>query len=246
MGKLNRYFLKLSYKGTNFHGWQIQENASSVQETINNALSLLIRSEINVVGCGRTDTGVHARQFYAHFDLDFTIEDLEKLIFKVNSFLCKDIYIQEIYKVSADLHARFSAKSRTYHYYIHQKKNPFNEELSYFFPHDLDLELMNRAAQILFDYNDFTSFSKSHTDTKTNLCTIKEAKWKASEEQLVFHITADRFLRNMVRAIVGTLLEVGRHKMNLMDFRNVIEQKNRSKAGVSVPAHGLFLEEIIY
>lgn len=243
----NRYFIQLNYKGTNYHGWQIQPNAISVQEVITKAFSTILREEIEVTGAGRTDTGVHASFFIAHFDSQINnLHTDKKIIFKLNSFLPKDIAIQKISKVSNDAHARFDAKSRTYHYYIHQQKDPFLTESSYYFHHKIDIDLMNKACELLYQFTDFTSFSKLHTDVKTNNCVITNAIWKQDQHKLIFEITADRFLRNMVRAIVGTLIDVGKNKISLNDFIEIIESKNRSAAGVSAPAHGLFLSNIKY
>lgn len=242
-----RFFIRLSYKGSNYHGWQIQPNALSVQECINKALGTILRLDINVVGCGRTDTGVHASDFFAHFDVtQDTVLDVAKLTFKLNRFLPKDIAIKSIFEVGEQAHARFDALSRTYHYYIMKVKNPFRIETHWKMTHELDVESMNVAAKILFDYHDFTSFSKLHTDVKTNNCKIYFAAWTETADEFIFTIKADRFLRNMVRAIVGTLVEVGRGKLDLNDFRKIIESKNRSNAGSSVPGHGLFLAEIEY
>ena len=242
-----RYFIKLDYNGSPFHGWQIQPNAVTVQEWINRALSNLLKEEINVVGCGRTDTGVHARNFYAHFDSKHVnISDNENLIFKLNRFLPKEIFIHEITKMHSDAHCRFDAIERTYKYYITLQKDPFNFLYSSYLYGDIDIEKMNSASAKLFDYTDFTSFSKVDTDTKTNNCVIKKAEWKKSGNMLIFTISADRFLRNMVRAIVGTLLEVGKGKISVDDFCKIIETKDRSKAGVSAPANALFLEDVKY
>jgi tRNA pseudouridine38-40 synthase len=242
-----RYFIRLSYKGTNYHGWQIQPNAITVQEVLNKALSTILNCEINVVGCGRTDTGVHASDFYAHFDVDEQVTfDCDKLSFRLNRFLPHDIAIKQTFQVREEAHTRFDAISRTYHYLITKEKNPFRLESHWKVPYELDVEKMNEAAKILFEFEDFTSFSKLHTDVKTNNCKMYHAEWKENGDELVFTVKADRFLRNMVRAIVGTLVEVGRGKMNLEDFRKVIESKNRSNAGSSVPGHGLFLAEIEY
>jgi tRNA pseudouridine38-40 synthase len=243
----SRYFIQLSYKGTPYHGWQIQPNAVTVQEVLTRALSTILREEIEVTGAGRTDTGVHASFFMAHFDSQKKDLNTNKnIVFKLNSYLPKDIAIQRILKVNQEAHARFDAKSRTYHYYIHQQKDPFLTESSYYFPYKLDVELMNKACDLLDQFTDFTSFSKLHTDVKTNNCVIKDAQWKQEQHQLIFEITADRFLRNMVRAIVGTLIDVGKKKISLNDFIEIIESKNRSAAGVSAPAHGLFLSNIEY
>jgi len=241
-----RYFLQLSYKGTRYHGWQVQPNAVSVQEVIENALSTILRENIQVVGAGRTDTGVHASYFILHFEVQKTIPENFDLTYKLNSFLPEDIAVQQCRPVADDAHARFSAVSRTYHYFISTVKDPFAAETSYRYLLLLDVEKMNEAAKMLLDYDDFTSFSRLHTDVKTNNCKIFEAYWKTEETQLVFVIKADRFLRNMVRAIVGTLLEVGQGKLNLDEFREVIDKKDRGVAGASAPPHGLFLVDIEY
>ncbi|MCK5169359.1 MAG: tRNA pseudouridine(38-40) synthase TruA [Bacteroidales bacterium] len=243
----NRYFIQLSYKGTNYHGWQIQPNAISVQEVVTNAFSTILREGIEITGAGRTDTGVHASYFVAHFDSAINKLDLDKkFLFKLNSLLPKDIAIHQVSQVKNETHARFDATSRTYHYYIHQQKDPFLLESSYFLPQKLNIDLMNEACELLFQFTDFTSFSKLHTDVKTNNCKIIEAFWSIDDYKLKFTITADRFLRNMVRAIVGTLIDVGKNKISLKDFIQIIEGKNRSDAGVSVPSHGLFLSNIVY
>jgi tRNA pseudouridine38-40 synthase len=241
-----RYFIRLSYKGTNYHGWQIQPNAITVQEVLNKALSTILNADINVVGCGRTDTGVHASDFYAHFDVENKEFDCEKLAFRLNRFLPHDIAIKKVFAVRDDAHTRFDATSRTYHYFITKEKNPFRLESHWKVPYELDVDKMNQAAAALFDYIDFTSFSKLHTDVKTNNCKVYQAEWKESEDEIIFTVKADRFLRNMVRAIVGTLVEVGRGKLDIDGFRKVIESKNRSKAGTSVPGHALYLAEVGY
>ncbi|MBW6533583.1 MAG: tRNA pseudouridine(38-40) synthase TruA [Mariniphaga sp.] len=243
---MHRYFAQLSFKGTRYHGWQIQPNAVSVQETVEKALSTILREKISVVGAGRTDTGVHAPFFVLHFDTSEEIRDCKKLVFRLNSFLPPDIAIQKIWPVPEDAHARFSAVSRTYHYYITTEKNPFQTGTAFYYREKPDVAKMNEAAEILFEYDDFTSFSRLHTDVKTNLCKIYQAEWLLEGKMLVFKIKADRFLRNMVRAIVGTLLEVGKGKLSLNDFRKIIEKKNRGAAGASAPAHGLFLANIEY
>jgi tRNA pseudouridine38-40 synthase len=245
-----RYFIHLAYNGSLYHGWQIQPNATSVQEILNKAFSVLLQSDINITGAGRTDTGVHAREMYAHFDLDATFE-IPNLVHKLNSYLPKDIVIYNIIHVHNDAHSRFDATKRTYEYHIHQFKNPFLDDLSWYFHQPLDIKLMNEAAQLLFNYTDFECFSKVNTDVNTFDCTIFEAHWTRSEtkqenDYLVFTISAYRFLRNMVRSIVGTLLNVGLHKITLNDFKKIIESKSREKAGFSVPAHGLYLTKIEY
>ena len=243
-----RYFIHLAYNGTPYHGWQIQPNASSVQETLENAFSLLLGETIGIVGCGRTDTGVHAADFYAHFETEQELSEanLTQLTFKANSFLSDDIRIYRIFMVNNDVHARFSATARTYQYHVSNVKQPFGKDFCHRVFYKLDIEMMNKAAKILFEYTDFTSFSKLHTQTATNNCTILYARWDMVEEEYVFTISANRFLRNMVRAITGTLLEVGRGKLSLDDFRKVIESKNRCNAGTSLPAKALFLTKVEY
>ena len=242
-----RYFIKLDYNGSAFHGWQIQPNAVTVQEWINKALSNLLKEDIAVVGCGRTDTGVHARNFYAHFDSNNAqLQQNSDFIFKLNRFLPKEIVIHNIKKMDNDAHCRFDAISRTYKYYINKSKNPFYYMYAAYNYGELDINAMNRAAKKLFDYTDFTSFSKVDTDVKTNNCKVMEAKWHEAENQLVFTIKADRFLRNMVRAIVGTLLDVGKGKLTIDGFCNIIELKDRSKAGTSASAKALFLDDVGY
>ena len=240
-----RYFIKLAYNGTNYHGWQVQPNASSVQETLNKALSVILNEEINIMGAGRTDTGVHAKEMFAHFDYTPTFE-IDSVLHKLNSYLPKDIVIYEIIPVHEDAHARFDAKKRTYNYYITSVKDVFSQEESWYYHQNLDVELMNQAAKILLNHTDFQCFSKVNTDVNTFNCIISEAYWTQVNNQLIFTISADRFLRNMVRAIVGTLVNVGLHKITLSDFNSIIENKNRNEAGFSVPAQGLFLTKIEY
>ncbi|MBQ7179947.1 MAG: tRNA pseudouridine(38-40) synthase TruA [Bacteroidaceae bacterium] len=242
-----RYFITLSYDGTAYHGWQIQPNAPSVQETLQGALATLLRQPIEVVGAGRTDTGVHARMMVAHFDVPGAEDLSDNLAYKLNKLLPRDIAVQSVRPVADVMHARFSAVSRTYHYLLHLHKDPFLRNRSWQMYGPLDFEAMNRAASLLMEYRDFTSFSKLHTDTKTNDCLISEARWdEVAPGQWRFTITANRFLRNMVRAIVGTLVEVGRGRMTLEAFRRVIEQRDRCQAGESVPAHGLYLVDVRY
>lgn len=240
-----RYFIKLAYNGTNYHGWQSQPNARSVQETLNKALSVVLNAEINSMGAGRTDTGVHAKEMFAHFDFE-TPFDIQSFIHKLNSYLPKDIVIYAIIPVHNDAHARFDAIRRTYEYRINTFKDAFSQDSSWYFHQELDINLMNEASKLLFNHTDFQSFSKVNTDVNTFDCTIFEASWKTENNNLVFSISANRFLRNMVRAIVGTLVYVGLHKISLEDFNTIIASKNRSKAGFSVPAHGLYLTKIEY
>lgn len=240
-----RYFIQLAYNGTAYHGWQYQPNASSVQETLNKALSVLLNTTVNIMGAGRTDTGVHASQMYAHFDSKKKLETAS-LVHKLNSYLPKDIAIFDIIPVSDEAHSRFDATKRTYEYHINTIKNPFLEGLSWYYHQDLDVVLMNEAAKLLLNHTDFQCFSKVNTDVNTFDCTIFDAVWRKEKDRLIFTISANRFLRNMVRSIVGTLVNVGLHKITLVDFENIIKSKNREKAGFSVPAHGLYLTEITY
>lgn len=240
-----RYFITFSYDGTAYHGWQVQPHSISVQEVLQKALSTVLREPVEVVGAGRTDTGVHARKMVAHFD--FAELDCPQLVYKLNKILPKDIAVQGVEQVAEDKHARFSAKSRTYHYYVHTQKDPFLRAYSWQLYCQPDFDLMNAAAAVLMEYTDFTSFSKVNTDTKTNDCVITHAQWeRVGEGQWRFTVTANRFLRNMVRAIVGTLMEVGRHRMSIRQMREVIEAKDRQKAGDSVPGNALFLVDIEY
>ncbi len=243
---MRRYFIYLAYNGENYCGWQIQPNGVSVQETLEKALATLLRTPITIVGAGRTDAGVHARMMAAHFDYESENIDLSLLSKKLNSILPKDISIYNIVEVKPDAHARFDATSRLYRYYITTEKDPFLHHLKYKVHGDLDIDKMNACANILFEYEDFTSFSKLHTDVKTNNCTIMEAQWVKEGNDYIFTIKANRFLRNMVRSIVGTLLEAGKGKIDPEGMRRIIEAKDRGEAGISVPGHALFLEEIEY
>jgi tRNA pseudouridine38-40 synthase len=244
---LKRFFFEIAYNGSTFHGWQKQPNEISVQEEIENAfLKLNSNSPIPIVGCGRTDTGVHAKHYIFHVDLSslFKIDDI---VFKLNRILPSSIVVHKFYEVESELHARFHAKSRTYRYFINFQKEPFKLGTSWYLSQNLNFDAMNAAASLLIGTKDFTSFSKVNTDVKTNICSVSQAKWhKVDEYNWFFEITADRFLRNMVRATVGTLLEVGQGKMKSDEITFVLEAKSRSAAAVSVPAHGLFLWEIKY
>ena len=241
-----RYFIYFSYDGTAYHGWQIQPNANSVQAELQKALSILLRDEIQVVGAGRTDTSVHARMMVAHFDAMETI-DTQQLAYKLNRLLPRDISVDKVIPVSNDMHARFSATSRTYHYYIHRRKNPFLRAYSCELFFDIDIERMNEAASLLLEYSDFAAFCKSNSDVKTTICKVTEAKWvDDGNGEWHFVITANRFLRNMVRAIVGTLIDVGRCRLTIQDFKSVVEGKSRSNAGESMQGNALFLENIEY
>ena len=243
---MKRYFIHLAYNGANYCGWQIQPHSPSVQDTLERCLSLKLGRPVSLTGCGRTDTGVHARNYYAHFDLEDPIADPDELTYRLNVFLPADIVVYRIWEVPAEWHARFDAKARTYRYYLTRQKNPFHQADAYYLHGDLDVAQMQQAADLLLEYSDFTSFSKLHTQVKTNTCHIMEARWFEQDGLLVFHIKADRFLRNMVRAIVGTLLEVGKGRMTLDGFRAVVACKDRCSAGESVPAHALFLEAVDY
>lgn len=240
-----RYFIEFAYNGKNYHGWQKQPDAVTVQETLENALSLLLRQTVSLTGAGRTDSGVHARQMFAHFDLD-GLASRTILVNRLNAYLPSDIAVNSIFEVAPDAHARFDAVSRTYEYWVVNRKDPFLESFAYYLRKVPDINLMNEAATLLFEYDDFQCFSKSNTDVKTYLCEITQAEWKYEHDKLVFTITANRFLRNMVRAVVGTLLDVGLGKISKEDVKNIIESKNRSKAGFSVPAHALYLNSIVY
>lgn len=243
---MTRYFIELAYNGNGYNGWQIQPSAPSVQKDLNKALTTLLRQETNVVGAGRTDTGVNASFFVAHFDSPSEISSTEHLVYKLNRLLGRNIAIYRLYPVAADAHARFSALSRTYKYFIDKAKDPFTYPFS-FCPHPLpEVNRMNEACKILLEYTDFTSFSKLHTDTKTNNCRIMKAIWEEQGNQLIFTIQADRFLRNMVRAIVGTMIDIGQGKLNGDALRQIIESKDRCNAGTSVPGNALFLCDIEY
>ncbi|MDE6479494.1 MAG: tRNA pseudouridine(38-40) synthase TruA [Muribaculaceae bacterium] len=243
---MSRYFIRLGFRGAPFHGWQIQPNAVSVQEEVEKAFSTVLRVPVSIVGAGRTDTGVNARTMYAHFDYDGILPDKGRLLVSLNRLVGRDIAIYDIFKVADDAHARFDAYERTYKYFVAFEKTPFFYPLSWFCPNRLDLDKMNDAARLLLNTEDFTSFAKLHSDAKTNICHVSKAEWKMDGNMAVFTISADRFLRNMVRAIVGTLVEVGRGKMTLEQFRNVIDRKDRCAAGQSMPGEALFLWDIKY
>ena len=241
-----RYFIEVSYNGKKYHGWQIQPNAISVQETLMNALTTILRKDISVVGAGRTDTGVHALQLMAHFDIDIAINERE-IVQNLNAYLPDNIVVTSIFLVPDNAHARFDASSRSYEYRIWLGRNPFLIDTTWqLYQQRLDIEKMNEAASKLLEYSNFKCFSKSKTDVRTYNCTITEACWKQESNALTFYITADRFLRNMVRAIVGTLVEVGLAKKSVNDFIRIIESQDRKQAGFSAPAHGLFLSKVIY
>ena len=239
-----RYFLELAYHGGQYHGWQRQPREVSVQEKLEEALQLLLRMPVEVVGAGRTDAGVHALQIFAHMDLPIPLA--ENFRYRLNGVLPADIAVKGIHEVRPDAHARFSALSRTYRYFMVSHKDPFARETTCFLKQKLDLEAMNKAAGVLLEHTDFKCFSRSRTDVKTYNCVIEYAHWRQEGEKLVFEIKADRFLRNMVRAIVGTLVEIGKGKMPPDQMQQIIASRDRSQAGTSVPAHGLFLTRVEY
>lgn len=243
---MKRYFISISYDGTAYHGWQVQPNGHSVQAELQRCLSTLLREEIAVTGAGRTDAGVHARCMVAHFDIEQPIDE-GQLTYKLNRILPRDISVLKVWEVPNDLHARFSAVSRTYHYYIHTQKDPFLRSYSCELHYSLDFAKMNEAAACLLQYEDFGAFCKSHADVKTTLCQVTQARWvQQSSYSWYFEISANRFLRNMVRAVVGTLIDVGRGRLTVEDFCKVVEGKKRTDAGESMPAHALFLEDVSY
>lgn len=241
-----RYFLELSFNGTAYHGWQRQPNALSVQQVLEEAISALLGAETTIVGAGRTDTGVHAKQFFVHFDAAIAVNDADDLLFRLNRFLPKDIAIRAIHPMVANAHARFDATARSYAYHIVQQKEPFNSDFTYYLNTPLSIDKMNAAATLLINHTNFKCFSRSKTDVKTYDCDVTEAFWVQQNHALVFHITANRFLRNMVRAIVGTLLDVGTGKQDLSNFQSILDSQDRTKAGSSAPANGLFLTNVQY
>lgn len=244
---LTRYFIFISFKGTCYHGWQLQPNSVTVQKLLEEALTKILGVKTSTTGAGRTDAGVHASTFCAHFDNPSPdLENRKNLIFRLNRILPEDISVNTVKKVTPDANSRFSAVSRTYKYNITRDKDPFSTDSAWYVYGNLDINLMNSAAIILKRYSDFTSFSRLHTDNKTNICRIDEARWELDGSRLVFTIKADRFLRNMVRAITGTLIQVGKGKLSIADFEKIILSKDRSSAGMSAPARGLFLVDIEY
>lgn len=245
--KLQRFFLEIAYDGTIYHGWQVQDNAISVQQKLNDALHKILRCPIETIGAGRTDTGVHAKQLFVHLDLPAdSIKDEDRFLHSLNALLPHDIAAYRIFPVTPEAHARFDATERAYEYHVHFHKNPFLLHRSWQLRDVPDITLMNEAAQFLLGTQDFGCFSKSHTQVYTNICTVTQAYWQKTEEGLIFHIRANRFLRNMVRAIVGTLMEIGLKKKAPQSVLEIIGSKDRSKAGVSVPAHGLYLTKVVY
>lgn len=240
-----RYFIEIAYNGKNYFGWQRQPEQITVQQILEETISTLLRAEIKITGAGRTDTGVHAKQLFAHFDFD-EIENFDEFIFRMNSFLPKDISVKNIFEVKDNTHARFDAVEREYEYVISLGKDPFSQDFTFQIHNVPNVALMNQAAEMLLAHRDFQCFSRSKTDVKTYNCTIVKAFWEAKDNRLIFTIAADRFLRNMVRAIVGTLLDVGYGKTTLEDFKAILKSKSREEAGASAPAHGLYLTKVIY
>lgn len=244
---MNRYFIFFAYDGTRYHGWQVQPNAITVQQELQRALSTLLRRNVETVGAGRTDTGVHARHMAAHFDWEGEPLDTAQTAYRLNRILPRDISVYEVRRVKADMHARFSATSRTYHYYIHTEKNPFCRQYSLQMHYPLDFDRMNRAARLFLTHDDYAAFCKAGGDNKTTICHVSEARWiQTSPTTWYFRITANRFLRNMVRAVVGTLIEVGRGRLSEEEFADILQHGSRSDAGESMPGHALFLEEVKY
>ncbi|MEN8228542.1 MAG: tRNA pseudouridine(38-40) synthase TruA [Bacteroidota bacterium] len=242
-----RYFIHMAYDGTDYHGWQVQPNGKTVQQIIEHALTTMLRENISVTGAGRTDTGVHASFFVAHFDTSSSLKiKREQFVFKLNRFLPPDIVVYKIEAVPDEVHARFSAIYRTYHYHISTTKPLFTRNYAHFVYGALDTDEINRCCDIIMKSTDFTSFSKLHTDVKNNNCSVMHAEWKSVEKGYLFEIKADRFLRNMVRSLVGTLLDVGQGKLDSDGFLRIVEAKERSQAGQSAPANGLFLVDIGY
>ncbi|WP_271392677.1 tRNA pseudouridine(38-40) synthase TruA [Aequorivita sinensis] len=240
-----RYFIEIAYNGKNYFGWQRQPKQMSVQQVIEESLSTLLREDIKITGAGRTDAGVHAKQLFAHFDFE-AINNTKALVFRINSFLPKDISVVNIFQVRDNAHARFDAVAREYEYVISLRKDPFSQDFAYQLNKIPDVDLMNKTSELLFNHIDFQCFSRSKTDVKTYNCVISKARWELIDNKLTFTISADRFLRNMVRAIVGTLLDVGFGKTSAEDFQAILNSKNRSKAGASAPAHGLYLTKVKY
>lgn len=253
---MSRYFITFSYDGTHYHGWQIQPNANTVQQELQRGLSILLRKDMEVVGAGRTDTGVHARKMAAHFDWESLDADgnnqglpmpCDQLVYRLNRILPRDISVLNVFPVSDDMHARFSATSRTYHYYIHTQKDPFLRHYSLQMNYPLDFARMNEAAQMFLEHEDYAAFCKAGGDNKTTICHVTQARWvQTSPTTWYFEITANRFLRNMVRAVVGTLIEVGRGKMTMEQFEDILHNGSRSDAGESMPGNALFLEDVAY
>lgn len=243
-----RYFLHLAYNGSRYCGWQRQPNAVAVQQALEEALAVILRQPVSITGAGRTDAGVHAACMYAHFDVSEPIARPDRFISSLNHICGPDIAVYRLIQVSDDAHARFDATERSYRYMVTEKKNPFAYPYSWYTPRHLDYDKMNVAASLLLETSDFTSFAKLHSDAKTNICDVREAIWRPGREagEYIFTITADRFLRNMVRAVVGTLVEVGRGKMDVCDFARIIEQRDRCSAGTSMPPQALFLWSVKY
>ena len=238
-----RYFIEVAYNGARYSGFQIQQNANSVQAEVEKALKIYYRHDFSLTGSSRTDAGVHAKQNFFHFDSELPLSDSS---YHLNAILPPDIVIKKLYAVAGDIHCRFSALSRQYCYYVYQKKNPFINDRAYYYPFPLNIDLLQEAASVLYNYTDFTSFSKRNTQTKTKLCTVIKSEWMLENDVLLYNVEANRFLRGMVRGLVGTMLLVGRGKISVDDFNQVIKAKNCAKADFSAPAHGLFLEKVCF
>jgi tRNA pseudouridine38-40 synthase len=243
---MQRYFIDCAYDGSAYHGWQIQPNGLSVQQTIQQALTVLLKKDIEIVGSGRTDTGVHARQQWAHADMNISAYTKEDFIYKLNCILPQDICVKQILSVIPTAHSRFDAVERTYKYYMHFHKDPFERYYSYFVNRSLDIDKMQSAANELMKFTDFASFCKSNAGSQTTICELRRSEFEVTATGIVFTISANRFLRNMVRAVVGTLIEIGQGRLKPEELTSIIEKKNRSAAGYSVPAHALFLHEVKY
>ena len=248
---MQRYFIEVFYKGTNYSGFQIQQNANSIQAEVEKALQIFFKAAFQLTCSSRTDAGVHALSNFFHFDSESSIVSfddmaLKKAVYNLNAMLPDDIVIKQIYRVAANAHSRFDATSREYNYYIYQEKNPFSADRSFFYPYTLDLELLKQAADLLLQYEDFTAFSKKHTQVKSFICRITQSNWLREQESIVYHVKGNRFLRGMVRGLVGTMLRVGTGKISIDEFKKIIEGKDNKKADFSVPAQGLFLVRVNY
>jgi tRNA pseudouridine38-40 synthase len=239
-----RYFIEVAYKGTAFNGFQVQQTGDSVQDAIDKAISLLMREKVETTGSSRTDAGVHARQNFLHFDLDKPLHP--QFLYKVNAILPQDIFLRHAYQVADDAHSRFAALSRSYEYTVYRQKDPFMQDRGYFFPYKLDIALLHEAAEVLKEYRDFETFSKRNSQVRTYMCDIRESRWTEEEDRIVYNVTANRFLRGMVRGLVGTMLRVGRGKLTMEQFRAAIESKNCANADFAVPPQGLFLMKVAY
>ena len=241
-----RYFIEVSYKGTNYSGFQIQENANSVQAEVQKALKIFFKKDFELTGSSRTDAGVHALQNFFHFDIDKKLNFENDFQYNLNSLLPRDIVIKKIFPVKENAHCRFDAISREYKYFIYQQKDPFVQDTAFYYPYRLDIQKLNQAAQQILKYEDFTSFSKRNTQVKTFLCKIEKSEWNMEGSLIVYNVIANRFLRGMVKGLVGTMLRVGSNKISINEFSKIIESKDAEKADFSPPSHGLFLHSVVY